>query len=335
MVRERVEAAPSRRPSISDVARAAGVSRAAVSKVIRNAYGVSPAMRERVETTIHQLNYRPRVGARAMRGSGFTVGFEAPHMGNEYFNQLLTGAAPGLAGSQYQLIIAPDLGYLSGAAVLEALVDRQVDGIIAIASTVAADWLEELGAQMPLVVIGRHEPSQNYDTVTGDDVAGTDLVMDHLLGLGHRRIAHLTLAALSPRAPHGLRHATYLERMQRVGCEPQVVIAETEHDGYETAQSLLQQLSPPTAIFAAHDALALETLHAVADAGADMSVVGYDNIDMASHPLISLTTVDQFGMAAGAAASELLMQRIRGSRTTPEHVQLDPQLRARRSSRPV
>src|SRR5690349_16399965 len=139
---EQAETTTNRRPSISDVALAAGVSKGAVSKVIRNAYGVSPAMRERVEAAIEQLGYRPRVAARVMRGASFTIGFEVPHLGNDFFTQVTEGATSKLAGSGYQLIIAPGLGYLSGSAVLDALVDRQVDGIIAIASDVEPAWLE-------------------------------------------------------------------------------------------------------------------------------------------------------------------------------------------------
>ena len=335
MSRQRTGTVVGRRPSISDVAQAAGVSRAAVSKVIRNAYGVSPAMRARVQSSIDELNYRPRVGARALRGSGFTIGFEAPHIGNNFFSQVLAGAADDLAVSQYQLIIAPDLGYLSGSAVLEALVDRQVDGIIAIASSVDAEWLEDLGAQVPLVVLGRHEASTTYDSVTGNDVAGVDLVMDHLLGLGHRRIVHLTLPPPSPRSPHAVRQEAFHTRMARAGCEPRTVYAPTEPDAYDLARALLQDDDSPTAIFAAHDTLALEVLRAAADDARldDVSVVGYDDTEQSRHPLISLTTVDQFGVDAGRTASELLMERIRGERTDARHVQIEPRLRCRRSTR--
>ena len=140
---EQIEPSLKKRPSISDVALEAGVSKAAVSKVIRNAYGVSPAMRERVETAINRLEYRPLHAARVMRGASFTIGFEVPHLGNDFFTQITEGAASKLAGSGYQLIIAPGLGYLSGTKVLDTLVDRQVDGIIAISSDVEADWWKD------------------------------------------------------------------------------------------------------------------------------------------------------------------------------------------------
>jgi LacI family transcriptional regulator len=294
-------------------------------------------MRTRVETVIGELGYRPRIAARALRGSSFTSGFEIPHL--EYFyNQVIEGAATSLAGSEYQLIVAPGLRYLSGTSVLNALVDRQVDGIIAIASEVTPDWLDQLAEQIPMVLLGRHDHSQRYDTLTNDDVAGTDLIMDHLLGLGHRQIAHLTIRPPTELSPHAMRLGEYRHRMEQAGFEPQVVYSQaTESDAYETARTLLVQ-SRPTAIFAGHDTLAIGALRALGDAGldgADVSVVGYDNVDLAGHPLISLTTVDQFGIEMGVAAIELLMERIRDGRTSPKYHQLDPHLRIRSSSRPV
>lgn len=339
MSEDQVDPVSRKRPSISDVALEAGVSRAAVSKVIRNAYGVSPAMRKRVETAIDQLAYRPRVAARAMRGASFTIGFEVPHVGNDFFAQVMDGAAKSLAGSGYQLIIAPGLGYLSGAAVLDALVDRQVDGIIAIASDVKPDWLEQFAEYVPVVVLGRHDHSREYDTITGDDVAGVDLIMDHLLGLGHQRIAHLTIRPPTDLAPHAVRLTAYRNRMEQAGYEPRVVYSEaSEKDTYEAARTLLEGSNPPTAILAGHDTLAISALRAVADLGLhadDVSVVGYDNIDLARHPLISLTTVDQFGVETGEAAIELLMERIRDGRSSPRHHRIDPLLRIRGSSRAI
>lgn len=339
MSEDQVDSRSSKRPSISDVALEAGVSRAAVSKVIRNAYGVSPAMRKRVETAIDKLGYRPRVAARAMRGASFTIGFEIPHLGNDFFTEVMEGATTRLAASRYQLMVAPGLGYLSGTSVLNALVDRQVDGIIAISSTVTVDWLEQLAKHVPLVVLGRHDRSGEYDTVTDDDFAGVDLVMDHLLRLGHQRIAHLTLRPPTDLAPHAIRLTTYRNRMEQAGREPQVVYSQTsEQDAYEVARTLLEGSNPPTAVFAGHDTLAIGVLRAIADLGLDaedVSVVGYDNIILAGHPLISLTTVDQFGVEMGMAATELLLERIRDGRRSSKHHQFDPQLRIRNSSRPL
>ncbi len=326
-----------KRPAISDVAQAAGVSRAAVSKVIRNAYGVSPAMRARVEAAIEELNYRPLVAARVMRGASFTIGFEVPHMGNDLFTQVVAGASRSLAESSYQLMITPTADSLDAASVLDAFVDRQMDGIITVSYDVPADLLERVAEFVPIVVLGRHDASQAYDTVTGDDVAGTDLVMDHLLELGHRSIAHLTIQPTSDRTPQAIRTAAYSRRMEEAGLVPQVVYGgESEPDAYASALSLLAGDESPTAIFAAYDTLAIGVLRAVADLGldaGDVSVVGYDDIDIAGHPFVSLTTIDQSGTTMGKVATELLLERIRDGRKIPVHHRIEPQLRVRRSSR--
>jgi len=163
--------------------------------------------------------------------------------------------------------------------------------------------------------------------------------MDHLFGLGHQRIAHLTIRPPTDLGPHALRLKAYRSRMAQAGREPQVVHSRSlEQEAYEAARTLLEGSNPPTAIFAGHDQLAIGVLRAIAELGLDaedVSVVGYDNINLAAHPLISLTTVDQFGVEMGAASIELLMERIRDGRRSPRHHQLAPQLRVRNSSRPI
>jgi LacI family transcriptional regulator len=326
-----------RRPSISDVAEAAGVSRAAVSKVIRDAYGVSPAMRARVESAIDELGYRPRTAARAMRGSSYTIGLEIPQLGNDFFMQLMEGAVAALDGSGYQLILMPALNYTTGTSVVNALVDRQVDGIVAVSSSRATpDWSEQLVAPVPVVLIGGHRLSDAYDSVTGDDTAGADLVMDHLFDLGHRRIAHLT-TQLSSQAPQTLRLMAYRRRMAEAGLAPHEAYASgNEHEAYLAARGLLLSDTPPTAIFAGHDLLAMGVLRATAELGRDdVSVVGYDGIPITGHPLISMTTVDQFGVEMGATAIEFLMNRIKNGQEAPQRREMQPELRVRRSSKAV
>ncbi|WP_307807073.1 LacI family DNA-binding transcriptional regulator [Naasia sp. SYSU D00057] len=329
-----------RHPTIEDVARTAGVSRAAVSKVLRNAYGVSPAMKERVDAAIEHLHYRPRVAARAMRGSSFTLGIEIPDFGNHFFTRLLGGATRALVGTPYQLIIAPaEGGSQEGYRAIEALADRQVDGIVAISPLVSPEWLERLAERTPLVMLGRHDRSTGYDTVVGDDAAGARLVLDHLLGLGHRRIAHLTrsedVTVPSSGTPHSIRLAVYLERMRAAGHENQVRVVRTG-EGEEAAEAaaaeLLRSEPTPTAIFAAHDELAIGALRAVDEAGLDVSVAGYDDIRIAAQPGISLTTVDQSGEEMGERAVRLLLDRIAG-RTEPVHEVFAPTLVPRRSTR--
>ncbi|MBO3732947.1 LacI family DNA-binding transcriptional regulator [Glycomyces niveus] len=330
--------------TIEDVARAAGVSRAAVSKVIRDAYGVSPAMRERVTAAVEQLGYRPSISARGMRGKTFTLGIEIPELSNPFFPLLLAGATAALSGSPYQLIIAPaDPAHAEGYRAIRALVDRQVDGVIAVSPLVEPAWLTELSATVPVVMLGRHDRADGYDTVVSDDEAGARAVMRHLFELGHRDIAHLTgeadHATNGSGVPQTIRLHTYRTAMQEAGFGDRISVAraaDVTADAHATALRMLSGSERPTAVFACHDEPALEVLRAVADAGLtadDVSVAGYDGIEIAGHPGISLTTVRQDGERMGRLAVELLLERIAG-RTEARHEVIAPDLVVRSSTRP-
>ncbi|GAA4777133.1 LacI family DNA-binding transcriptional regulator [Microbacterium gilvum] len=322
--------------TIQDVAALAGVSRAAVSKVIRDAYGVSPAMRERVNAAIEQLGYRPRVGARALRGATHTIGFELPALTNPFFAKILTGATEVVEDTAYQLIVAPTPPGKSERRPIDALLDRQVDGLVAISPEVEQEWLERLAPATPIVMIGRHDDSPLYDTVTGDDEGGAELLLRHLIDLGHRRIGHITIATARPgdTSPHGRRLGVYERIAAELGTTPLVARSgQGADDAYDAARRLLAADQPPTAIFAGNDTLALEAQRALADAGArDVSVAGYDDVDIAGHPGIDLTTIDQDGVGMGRTAVRLLLERIAG-RDQPVHAVSPAALRVRGSTR--
>jgi LacI family transcriptional regulator len=325
--------------TIEDVAAAAGVSRAAVSKVLRNAYGVSDAMRQRVTAAMTELDYRPRIAARAMRGRTFTMGIEIPDFGNQFFTRMLSGAMGALQGTPYQVVIAPaEAGSREGLRAIEALVDRQVDGVIAVSPRVDQRALERIAAHTPVVMFGRYDTSPDYDTVAGDDTAGTAAAMAHLFSLGHRRIAHLTLheSDVSTTSPHGVRLREYLAAMDRIGADPVVLRTDEGQDAaHAVVRSSIDDGSAPiTALFAAHDELAIGALRAVAETGAELSVVGYDDVPIAAHPALGLTTVHQPGDEMGARAIQLLLERVAG-RTDPVHEVFAPDLRVRTSTRPA
>lgn len=332
--------------TIEDVARVAGVSRAAVSKVIRDAYGVSAEMHAKVQAVIDELGYRPRSSARAMRGSSFTLGIEIPNVNNHFFTKVINGATAALVDTRYQLIIAPaapdhDLGPQA----TQVLADRQVDGLVAISPRVQPEWLERLATQIPLVMLGRHDESVGYDTVVNDDALGARLAVEHLYGLGHRAIAHLTLDDADELnlsgAPHVIRRTAYLEVMAELGLADQARVIEVESNeasARERALELLARPDRPTAVFAGHDELALGVQQAVAELGlapGEVSVVGYDDTDIAAHPLVSLTSINQSGTRMGELVVRLLLERING-RADAVHEVLTPRVMARASSaRPV
>ena len=222
--------------------------------------------------------------------------------------QVVDGAKSVLAGTRYQLVLAPADGPEYGA--IEALADGLVDGIIAVSPSVTPEWLESLALRVPIVMLGRHDDPQNYDSVVGDDTAGARAAMAHLLELGHQRIAHLTegefVTAPGNGTPHSVRLQVYREVMAEAGLSAFVAVARRgrEADSARRATAMLfAGEHPPTAIFAGHDDLALEALAGIADTGrhpGDVAVVGYDNTDIAAHPLISLTSVDQSGSDTGS-----------------------------------
>ncbi|GAA2715336.1 LacI family DNA-binding transcriptional regulator [Actinoplanes palleronii] len=324
--------------TISDVAQTAGVSRAAVSKVIRNAYGVSPAMRERVEAAIGELGYRPSVAARALRGSSYRLGLEIPHVSARFMTQIMEGAKQAVAGTPYQLVLAPAHGPEYDT--LESLADGLVDGIIAISPLVDPAWLEDLGRRIPVVMLGRHDHPTGYDTVVGDDIGGTRAIMTHLFDLGHRRIAHLTEPEAVTRpgsgTPHAVRLETYRTVMTEAGLADLIQIARRE-DVPDLARAatadLLARPEPPTAIVAGHDDIAMGVLAEIAATGrhGEIAVTGYDNTDLAAHPLIDLTSVDQQGMEMGAQAATMLLERLQG-RTEPRRYRATATLQVRGSS---
>jgi LacI family transcriptional regulator len=331
--------------TIEHVARAAGVSRAAVSKVLRDAYGVSDEMKAKVGAAIEELGYRPRVSARAMRGSTYTIGIEIPSIKNPFFTKIISGAGSALEGTRYQLIIAPaGPDHDGGPQAIQVLADRQVDGILAVSTAVDPAWLEDLAHSTPLVMLGRHDPSKNYDTLVNDDNEGARLVVRHLYDLGHRDIMHLTLdphpGNLLGTEPHAFRAHSYEYEMARLGLasKARVVFASSDLAGVrELVVETLTRRDRPTAIFCGHDEIALTTLDAMSEIGlttSDVSVAGYDDTDIAAHSLVSLTSVNQSGTRMGEIVVRLLLERIAG-RTEPVHEVITPTLMPRKSTAPL
>jgi LacI family transcriptional regulator len=327
-----------RSSTIEDVAHAAGVSRAAVSKVIRDAYGVSDEMKAKVEAAIAELGYRPRVSARAMRGATYTLGIEIPTIKNTFFTKIIGGATSALEGTRYQLIIAfAGPHHDRGPQAIQVLADRQVDGILAVSTAVDPAWLEDLSQRIPLVMLGRHDASTHYDTLVNDDVEGARLAVRHLYDLGHRDIAHLTIDPVwenhLPTGPHAVRERGYRQAMDELGLadRTRIVYASQEGGSREAAMAILTDSARPTAVFAGHDELALGVLEAVAELGlttSDVSVVGYDDTEIAAHPLVSMTSINQSGTRMGEIVVRLLLERIAG-RTEPVHEVITPKLMAR------
>lgn len=331
-----------RRATIQDVARQAGVSVSAVSKVLRQAYGVSPGMRERVTAAIDELGYRPHTGARAMRGHSYTIGVVLTELTSPFQPEVAQGVQVALQDSPYQEVIVSAGGTDAARQkrAIEALLDRRVDGLVLVSPWLDTPYLESLALRIPTVAVAVHGSSSTFDTVVDDDYAGARLMVDHLVGLGHRAIAHTSMPPARYRPPlllsHTARQLGYERAMADHGLVPDVVVTSySESGGFDAGSVLLDRAEPPTAIFAGADIAALGVLRAAESRGLrvpeDVSVVGYDNIYVSTINRISLTTVDESGQMTGEVSARLLLERIAG-RTQAVHYVVTPRLVARATS---
>ena len=332
-----------KRATITDVARQAEVSRSAVSKVLRNAYGISDEMRQRVEAAMRALDYRPQIAARGLRGSTFTLGVVMPDMRNPFFPDIMDGVWSALRDTPYQPLLAVrHSAEADEKALIETMRDHKIDGFIMIAPLLGHDYLLKLAASVPVVVVGRHERGGGFDSVNNDDEAGARLVVEHFVEQGHQRIAYFNLA--SPEDiqvnPAVFRLKGYLDAMREKGLAQYIMVrdgnvrAATENNR-AIALELLQGPSRPSAVFVWTDSVAITLMSAADELGMripdDIAVAAYDNSRPCTYSQISLTSIDQDGHRLGERAAQLLIERIEGRRDEV-HFVTPPHLVVRRSS---
>lgn len=333
-----------RRPTIHDVAKLANASTAAVSRVLRDAYGVSDKMTIRVERAVKELGYRPLAAARGMRGKTYTIGIVHPDLRNTFYPDIITAMVPFFLPTKRQLLFATT-EWTSPEEVLAAMHDRQVEGVILISPTMSEAKLAEAARKTPIVLTHRHSKSKSYDTLVDDDDAGAAMVVRHLAELGHRKIAHLGPGkgklATSVRNIPARRARAYKNAMENIGLADFIQVLDGQQYsvecGYQVAKRTFEMPNRPTAIFAGTDDVAFGIIQAAFEAGLripeDLSLVGYDNTQISALAPISLTTVDQDPVAIGVKAANLLLSRIAG-RTISEHHVFLPKLVVRRSTAP-
>ncbi len=327
------------RPTIRDVAARAGVSKSLVSLVLRDAPHVSPAKRAAVQAAIAELGYRPNAVARSLvsRRTG-VLGIVIADHHNPFFADVIDGVDERAAAAGYAAVIRPSGGSAAreGAAV-DKFLELRVDGLVMAGSSLPANRIAAVAAIVPVVLVTRSSRSPAVDTVLNDDGHGARLAVEHLIGLGHRRIAHID----GGRAPGGpARRKSYERTMRAHRLARQMNVAGgafTQEGGAKAIRSLLATATPPTAVFACNDVAALGALGAMREAGLaaprDISIVGYDNSSLAALPQSLLTTVDQPRMAMGRQAVELVLERLDG-RTGVRRVVLEPGLIVRSTTGP-
>jgi len=228
-------------------------------------------------------------------------------------------------------------------ALIDAMVDRQMDGLMIIGPQMLTPQVIEVAGRIPTVFIAYHSPgATNFDTVNNDDRQGANLVVEHLVDAGYRNITYLSQDIGDPerRMVPTQREIGFREAMEKAGLKKQmkVIIArQTPREVQTVARHLLQPRNRPEAVFCWTDFIALEVLSVARELGlsvpGDLAVVGYDNTSYCDLAQNALTSIDQSGQVLGLQAARLLIERIKG-REKAEHFVVTPRLVARASSRP-
>jgi LacI family transcriptional regulator len=310
--------------SLSRIARNLGLSVTTVSRALGGFDDVAAATRRLVEAEAMRINYQPNHLARRLRrGRSEAVGVVLPaepgHFDDPFFLRILAAIGPALsrAGLDMLVMTAPP-GEDELRAYRHLIEGRRVDGVI-LARTRRWDtriaYLIDCGA--PFVAHGRTETSRPYAHVDIDGEAACRMATERLIGFGHRRIAFINAAETYMFAHH--REAGWRAALHDAGLAygPLSHAEPTEENGYRLMLEMLNDQAPPTAVLCATDRLAVGALHAITHAGLragrDISVIGYDNLSMATYTDPPLTTIEQPIERAGARMVEMLLALLAGA----------------------
>ncbi len=332
--------------TLRDVARLAQVHPGTVSRSLdpERAELVNSATRERVLAAAAELGYRGNAVARSLRtGRSGIIGVVAADLGNPYLPPILRGVETVVGEAGFTVLIAEthdEVGRLKE--ITDHLVTRRVDAVILAAAHVDdAPLVDQINGSLPVVLAVRGLVSETHFAVLHDDVVGARLATEHLIGLGHRRLAQL-------RGPSNVLSFTvrcdeYRAVVAGAGVVDRTPDAEatapTIEEGLRLARLALAgpPARRPTAIFAHNDMMAVGALTAIAELGlncpGDVSLVGYNDSPLTGHLAPPLTTVRLQSFELGRQAAALALTRINGDAGGPRTVRLHPELILRESTR--
>jgi LacI family transcriptional regulator len=316
--------------TIRDVAKQSGVSVATVSYVLNDGpRPVRPETRQRVLEVMHRLNYHPNAMARGlvrrrMHTLGVLFGLVEPEIvTNPYAAAVLQGILASAADLGYNITLFPQ-PWKDAPHSAAAFRDRRNDGVLVVAPVEGSDMVPSLAALgLPLVVVSAPSPVAGVPSVDVDNALGARLATEHLLSLGHTRIAHLGGDTVHHSV--SVRQESFRATLAEVGVPlpPEYLVQGTYDPTYlrTLARNLLALPKPPTAIFAGNDMIAFAVMEVAREESIavpeQLSVVGFDDIATASLVTPPLTTIRQPLATLGSRAVRLLAQRVEGSDDAP------------------
>lgn len=317
------------RVTAAEVARRAGVSQPTVSLILsRNPKArVAPDTRDRVLRIAEEIGYRPnRLAQGLVRRRSFALGVIVPGFDNPFHVSVLSGAERVAADAGYAVLFC-EAGHVDAVQHLEALRDRQIDGVIIAgiaASTLPPRALDDLN------VVLINQPSDRFPTVAGDSLKAGELAAEHFLSLGHRRIAFVGPATSIP--AYRFRERGFVQTLRAAGVSmPSKRLRRADATiagGLAAMRGLLAMNDHPTAVFCATDLIALGAHKACAAAGVQLpryvSLLGCDDIDMDTLVTPELSTINVPTRELGARAARLLLRQIEHEGAMPPSHQLLP-----------
>jgi LacI family transcriptional regulator len=304
--------------TITDIARRADVSIATVSRALRGTSYVSEEKREAVLAAAAELNYKPNVFARGLAsGKSMAIGVLTQNFGTPFYDAILQGVVRGLRGTNYFPLFAdgqwqPDIEREA----IAAMMQRQIDGLIILGGFITTEELCQYIAQIPLVVVARRLPNLEQYCLYIDNFQAAYKATQHLIELGHRRIAHISGRSDHPDAINRLQG--YKKALEDAGIEPldELVVEGTfrRQSGVLAMDTLLSRGISFSAIFAANDQMAYGARLSLYRRGIrvpeNLSLVGFDDESAAAFMLPPLTTVKQPAVELGMTAAQVILNRL-------------------------
>ncbi|MBB6479564.1 LacI family DNA-binding transcriptional regulator [Spirochaeta isovalerica] len=329
-------------PNIREVASRAGVSVATVSRVLNHPERVSPKTKEHIEAIMKELDFSPNVFARSLNlKRSNTVALVIPDIVNPQYMEIARGVEQVAHEKGYNLLLCnTEKNRVKEQDYIRMLIDKKIDGIILAFTLLQEQDFDEIRRKnIPLVLFGQNILNENINSVYSDFREGAFLAVSHLINLGFRKIAYI--GGDSDHLENRDKTLGYTEALLSGGLtvskELMIEGADDVDSGYLAALKLLKLTPPPDAVFAANDLMAMGAVDALKTEGLripeDISVIGYDNIRMASLLEPKLTTVSWPVYKMGLISARILIDEVESEEDNPQaqNIYLRPRLKIRKS----
>jgi len=333
------------RVTTETIAERCGVSPRTVYRALHDKSGIDKETKKRILKLANELNFRPNAIARSLvLRRTKTLGLLVPDITTSFYAQIIEGVEEAVSRQGYSLILGKtDFLPEREAAYIGIFQEKMVDGMILssleprIINEVALP-LQEKGK--PIVLIDTYLKDAPIDSISVDNIKGAILAVDYLVKLGHQRIGFISDRVVTEERKAGYELAL---KKHRLPLDEKIVIRSKfreEEAGYTAVKKLLKLKDRPTAVFAARDTVAIGAIRAIKEAGLDVpddvSVIGFDDINIAAFLSNPLTTIAQPKQEIGHKAAEILLENItQGTRKKTRWILLKPQLIARSTCKSI